>query len=450
MADRCVTARNVCLEAEQLVVQAADFKGVQRYLKGVRSLFDHFVRLSPGLHGTVRLAENADEPYSFLPLVVLQEPPAGERMRFLFNHTPSVGPRVYREDRQLLLFFSQGVDNVAEVFHRSITLLHDTIPLLAGCRGCPPVELATPVWMDGFHYLLEPFLTPPQKRVRTLAPMPPRRDAWGLRWAKASRKSMTRYRLLWERHAAEQYSGPRCFARCTVCDYSHEAHRMQGIHSWKPWEAMQKVMSYYGHASAGPSRLRFCDAEERTASGDCKLHIGIVKRSGRRKLANLEGLLASCQAWRPLEVACSTISFGNGLLSAAAELRRMDVLIAPHGADLINGLAMHAGASVLEVLPIFNRQACPCDVFLNVFGAERRVFGFRLDSRNPRFSVSNGRTMRLPGGSGKTIHMAGNFHSDLVPPWSALQRVLELITDRVRGDRSAYESLRANETTIAY
>ena len=39
-----------------------------------------------------------------------------------------------------------------------------------------------------------------------------------------------------------------------------------------------------------------------------------------------------------------------------------DVLIGPHGADLVNALGLHAGASVLEVLPV-HKGGCPCGVF---------------------------------------------------------------------------------------
>ena len=97
----------------------------------------------------------------------------------------------------------------------------------------------------------------------------------------------------------------------------------------------------------------------------------------------------------------------------------------------------------MEVLPIYGRQYCPCEVFAQVFSAEKRVFSFHLDSSDRRFSVGNERTVQ-------PIRLGATFHADLIPPWSVMQRTLETIADRVRGERKVFESLHPNETLVGY
>ena len=56
-----------------------------------------------------------------------------------------------------------------------------------------------------------------------------------------------------------------------------------------------------------------------------------------------------------------------------AVLARTDVLILPHGADLINGFALHAAASVVEVMPV-HQYGCPCDMY-------RRMYTYQVTPR---------------------------------------------------------------------
>ena len=43
-----------------------------------------------------------------------------------------------------------------------------------------------------------------------------------------------------------------------------------------------------------------------------------------------------------------------------------DVLVVSHGADVINGFGLHAGASVIEVMPV-HQAGCPCDMYRRMY-----------------------------------------------------------------------------------
>eukprot|EP00966_Prymnesium_polylepis_P049706 1150457-Prymnesium_polylepis.1 len=80
----------------------------------------------------------------------------------------------------------------------------------------------------------------------------------------------------------------------------------------------------------------------------CALRIVFADRKGRRKLANIGELVERCNAWRPppphasMTINCSLHNFGVGLVASLPLLATMDVFVVPHGADIINGFAMHA------------------------------------------------------------------------------------------------------------
>ena len=159
---------------------------------------------------------------------------------------------------------------------------------------------------------------------------------------------------------------------------------------------MQTVLRHhgFGHADVRSQWLRFCDpvrlangeptAPQRNCRKSCANCVAFVERADA--VARNPTRFAACRVWLcPSSVICEITSFGNGLLPVAPALQ-IDVPSA-HGADLINGLALHTGASVVEVLPIYGRQYRPCEVFAQVFSAEKRVFSFHLDSSDRRFSV---------------------------------------------------------------
>ena len=103
-------------------------------------------------------------------------------------------------------------------------------------------------------------------------------------------------------------------------------------------------------------------------------------------------------------------------------LRRADVMVSPHGADMINGLALHAGASVIEVLPPLKDAGCPCGTFRDLYALERsKIFYFAMATSN--------RSLALDHGFG--------FHSDILVPPPALKAALDRVLS-VKGDPKLY------------
>lgn len=199
----------------------------------------------------------------------------------------------------------------------------------------------------------------------------------------------------------------------------------------RPWSAVQAVATHHGGAAqrdrsfhARRPRLRACgrgslggrggrgrladttrrldEAAVSVASGGggpgrkCALHVVFADRKGRRKLRNIRELVAACAAWRPpsphagLAVNCTAHNFGVGLVASLDVLARTDVLVVPHGADIINGFGLHAGASVVEVMPIKQFQyGCPCDMYRRMYTYEGpTVFHHQLVSTNASLAVS--------------------------------------------------------------
>ena len=117
----------------------------------------------------------------------------------------------------------------------------------------------------------------------------------------------------------------------------------------------------------------------------------------------------------------------SGLAESAAVTAEADVLISPHGSDVLNGFAFHSGASVVEVLPV-HRRGCPCRVSAELYlAAERRLCYYSLESSN----ASN--ALPLPP-------QHGRFDHDLHVAWPALARLLEHIVS-LRGDLRRYHTL---------
>ena len=90
------------------------------------------------------------------------------------------------------------------------------------------------------------------------------------------------------------------------------------------------------------------------------------------------------------------------------------MLVVSHGADVINGLGMHAGASVVEVMPV-HQAGCPCDMYRRMYTYEGpTVFHYQMVSKNDSRAVS-------------PMPRKHTYHSDLELPWPALRTALEHI-----------------------
>lgn len=167
----------------------------------------------------------------------------------------------------------------------------------------------------------------------------------------------------------------RCYRQLAVCQLASFVFD-RTFHSdshWRPWDAMQHVVAHTPALRAEALRmastwrrpqLRLVAAAAAAANSaavgtgqgsgasDGALRVVIIKRPGRRKLANAAQLARSFNGTSLLGVplATSLHTFGGmgGLVHDARVMRGTDVLIGPHGADLLNGLCMHAGASLVE------------------------------------------------------------------------------------------------------
>ena len=140
--------------------------------------------------------------------------------------------------------------------------------------------------------------------------------------------------------------------------------------------------------------------------------------------------------WHPagnvnLHLNCSSYSFAAGPEASVPLLRYTDVLVSVHGGDLINGFVLHAGASVLEIMPV-HVQSCPCHMFRELYAAETgRILHYQAASKNASFAVSTAGGVR------------GTFNSDLVMPVSVLESVLATIV-AVNGRPDRYSFRRFN------
>ena len=295
---------------------------------------------------------------------------------------------------------------------------------------------------DYAHFWLEPFSAHP---VQPLAATPPRALVKSIWRTLASDAEYAAYANQ-SRAMFAARKPPHCFARARVCDFTS----LPKPHAARPWSTVQAVAAYHAavndtvrtavragaflpaatataaaaaqltsevidevasrraaspfgqrrggieRSANGSRELRrsACAAGESMDGGGCALAITFANRLGRRKLQNLHELVAACNAWRPaaapgLRVRCTAHNFGVGLVLSLAVLARTDVLILPHGADLINGFALHAAASVVEVMPV-HQGGCPCTMYKNMFtkspGMRRRA-----TQRSPPCSPLRGR-----------------------------------------------------------
>ena len=172
-----------------------------------------------------------------------------------------------------------------------------------------------------------------------------------------------------------------------------------------------------------------------SGGGACALHVVFADRKGRRKLANLDELVRECSRWTPpptrggarraLRTNCTAHNFGVGLIASLPTLWRADVLVVSHGADVINGFAMHAGAAVVEVMPV-HQAGCPCDMYRRMYTYQGpTVFHYQMVSHNESRAVS-------------PMPRKRTYHSDMHVPWQALEPALSHIV-RSGGRRANYQ-----------
>jgi len=93
------------------------------------------------------------------------------------------------------------------------------------------------------------------------------------------------------------------------------------------------------------------------------------------------------------------------------------------------GLAMHAGSSVIEVMPVHQR-GCPCDMYKTLYTFQgHSIFHYQMRSTNASNAVS------------VEARKKGTYNSDLFLPWTALRLALDHVV-KTGGQRNNYRFLR--------
>ena len=244
--------------------------------------------------------------------------------------------------------------------------------------------------------------------------------------------------------------GTQCYSAAHVCDFSLPPSGQEIFKHLRPWATMQAVLAHawsLAPSDAARARLRSCDGIGATDES-CKLRIAFVRRKRYRQLLNLAELVSACNAWQPLSVTCEVVDLSVGLQGSARLLRAVDVLISPHGGDLLNALALHSGASVVEILPV-SQKGCPCDFFGKIFGTGAHhadsndagmVFHYRVPATS---SMPNKLGCQIAGFSCMSSRGAApaaakkSFNDDITLEWSALLPVLDAI-QTVAGNATRY------------
>ena len=406
----------------------ATLYALTKLLEKVKDPFDGFQRLHSGVRSTVVLGAPG-RLSDYLPLAISAKAALTSDGRFVKRHVQPK-PTIFSEEAALA-FFTTWSTAFQETFTRA------TIQVME--HWC-----ATPSARHGLT-IIPPFWTPTDSRrwlsafaggvsVQPLALMPTPMSIQHSLWdTSCNATCLAAYRKDSNAFFAARQK-PNCFKQVDVCDFSSFA-AMPGRS--RPWSTMQAIGAHLAglpHAQSLKPHLLGCESRNSSTHDNqtlpCPLRVLFVIRHGRRRLSNLDELLTACTAFLPhakrrfgaLRTECMAYSFAGGIELALPLLRTVDVVVGPHGADLINALALHAGASVVEVLPV-KRYGCPCLFFKYLFSNEPdKIFHYQAASTNATFAS---------GPSRKT------FHGDVALPPSVMLAALTHIVN-VGGRPSRY------------
>ena len=430
----CASLSQACFSGEQLFLHgpdaAAELRAASRVLGSAPNLYD--VKASGGFqdsHNMVQIA-SPHQPYEYVPLAVAARTARGSslnnRSRFL---APGVKPAApapseYANSSIALAFVTTWSNAWQETYHRATIQVFEQ-----WCRAAPEDLVVIPAafgntdasaTVDDADLWLRPFSAQPVLSMSLVPkPEPLQQALFGNKRCDPA----SCFALYLEQSAAYfRAVGRRCFERAKLCQFAYTPR------SGRPWSAMQAILAHH----TTPPDARHLTPNLLAHPATHTLHVTFVRRDTRRRLSNLDELLAACERWSPAEgtaarlrVACVAVSFRAGLVASAPAIRRTDVLVGPHGADMTNALGMHAGASVLEVIPVHTR-GCPCDKFRQVFGMEpRTLYHYTAQSRNASYATST------------TRPLAGTYNSDLYLPPAVLEAALQHVVD-VGGDPARY------------
>ena len=449
----CVQVGPACVRAEQIVLQndstaAARHQAAMHLLERAKDLMNARKLFRPEVHQTVVVDGSSSYAESAVPLMVnaahahahLDERnrsrfavdwPQREKLHNIHHNDRQQGhgtPREPHEPRGLI-FVTTWSNAWQEVYQRAVVQLFERWCDANVSMDIVPAAFGSTASEAAASQEQQQWIGPFSSRSRAiwplaLMPSPPgtQQAIFGNRPCNSSMFASYVEASEWS-FAARPHA--RCFERLELCDFG-----LPTSHA-RPWSTMQAVLAHDTHddrrpgEQGGPSAAQTQHWTPRLLAVPGVLRVLFVNRTRRRRLSNLEVLLSACQRWRPPNVSeasargfppdgrieCASHDFSSGLHAATPMLMRADVLVGPHGADLINGLGMHAGSSVLEIMPT-HRAFCPCDFFRSLFAAERsKIFHYTASSSNHSHSI--GRT----------------YNADLVPPEDVLHRALAVVME---------------------
>ena len=177
------------------------------------------------------------------------------------------------------------------------------------------------------------------------------------------------------------------------------------------------------------------------------LRVVLARRAGRRFIQNIDDLLRRCEqlsgspgVWQGWRLHCTAPALGGlGPKALVSTMRAADVFVAMHGGDVINGLHMMPGRTVIELLNYEFRNARwdwknqHMDMLQPVFRFRRIVLpppgSARSALGNGNVGLKNGITDWGNPTVFKAVQSAWNQNSVL--PWEALERELRHVVGNV-------------------
>lgn len=399
----------ICIEAEQIITDSAEqAEIVHTTMRNSREPMSTFVRHSSQDRPSVVVAKPGDK-YSYVPLAVatryLKHRPRA-RQRVLHNHT--VAGAAFNDSAVAMIFYPTFPSSFAESFSRTSSRVWQAVEELRERSGGRAVHLVPALWRPSLRFLLQAFTEAPIRPLGVLSNVS-KGTTKALFEGRGSKGVWNKYDSELKAHLAQ---GPRCFGSAYVCDLHATIGKglVLGTKRYQAqWRAAQRIAASVS-LSAGLGVWRHEDRDSESAP----LRVLFARRSGRRQLLNLDALLAAC-ANMPSAYRCETFDFRHGLSKALSPLARADVLIAPHGGDMTNGMFLRPGASAIEMLPVWSRTRF-AEYFSLVF-RHQPVCLLQLFTRNASFSTARGQ----PGLSNKHWH---TYNEDLHLPWATLHAVL--------------------------
>lgn len=465
----CVEVRNACFDAEQIFMHGPDAQqhrdAIHEMLLRAKDLYDVKRSLRPGEHNITHVAEPGS-PYGYLPLAVNAQ--RADAWRKSSNDTSAyqqrlqpLAPSEWIENSTAVAFVTTFSNSFTEAFSRAAAQLFEQYCAHGGSIDIIPAAFGstTPDGNDHAATYLAPLTRTGHIEPMSLTPQPERlqQAIFGNFPTSPGRSRhphcpgngtcLEAYLAQSERYFAAR--GQRCFLSATVCDFSRRPTKPG---SARPWSLMQALATYHAgppplSRATGMPRMLSCGdglleqqhstgpvepavaraaraAERAGREGErCPLRVVFIQREGRRRLHNIDDHVAACNAWRSTRGAddpkpsCEAYTFRRGLVPALPLLRHTDVLIGPHGADMTNGLALHAGATVVELLPPIT-NGCPCTMYQEQFALERSVLHYTASTRNMSRAVRTG-----------SPRFWDTYHSDFVAPVEVTRRILSHVLE---------------------